>query len=177
MWPDCSPPIDRSRLSISSITYLSPTGQRISSMSLALSASSRPMLLMTVATTALPFSTPCERMCRAHNSSTASPSTIRPLGIDEDRAIAVAVEGNAHPQAPSRTSAASRSGCVDPQSRLMFRPSGVVADHRDVVTELGEEARSHRGGGAIGGIEPHPEPRRAGSGWETSVLRAPGTRR
>ena len=57
MWPDCSPPIDRSRLSISSMTYLSPTGQRISSMSLALSASSRPMLLMTVATTALPFST------------------------------------------------------------------------------------------------------------------------
>src|SRR6266852_3197218 len=32
MWPDCSPPSERSRLSISSITYLAPTAQRTSSI-------------------------------------------------------------------------------------------------------------------------------------------------
>ncbi len=47
-------------------------------MPLSRSAISRPMLLITVATMALPFSRPLACSCRAHISSTASPLTIRP---------------------------------------------------------------------------------------------------
>ena len=77
-WPDCSPPSERSRLIISSITYLSPTGQRTSAMPASRSAISRPMLLITVATTASPLRRPSALICLAHSSITASPSTTLP---------------------------------------------------------------------------------------------------
>ena len=45
--------------------------------------------------------------------------------VDEDRAVAVAVEGDAkRVTAPRRPVFASGSGAVEPQPRLMFRPSG-----------------------------------------------------
>ena len=60
-------------------------------------------------------------------SRMASPSTILPVVIDEQRAIAVAVERHAEPAPRSRPRPlASPSRCVDPQSRLMLRPSGVT---------------------------------------------------
>ena len=83
------------------------------------------MLLITVATMALPFSRPAAFQCRAHIRSTASPSTMRPCGVDENRPVAIAIERHAHPAAKLADRAReSCSGCVDPQSRLMFRPSG-----------------------------------------------------
>ena len=57
------------------------------------------MLLITVATIASPLSRPSRCSWRPHISSTASPSTIRPVVIDEDGAVAVAVERDAHPAA------------------------------------------------------------------------------
>ncbi len=78
MWPDCSPPRDSPRASISSITYLSPTGQRTIPMPVSASAIWRPMLLITVATMAFPFNRPSRCSCRAHMSSTASPLTMSP---------------------------------------------------------------------------------------------------
>ena len=84
-------------LSISSITYLSPTAAADQlDAERACSASSRPMLLITVATIASPFSRPSRCSWRPHISSTASPSTTLPAMVDEDRAIAVAVERDAH---------------------------------------------------------------------------------
>ena len=108
MWPDCSPPIERPRLIISSITYLSPTGQRTSSMPRSRSAISRPMLLITVATIALPFSRPCAFMWRRAHQHHRVAVDDAPGAIDEDRAIAVAVERHAHAVAAARARARAR---------------------------------------------------------------------
>ena len=49
--------------------------------------------------------------------------------VDEDRAIAVAVERDAERAAPvSTTSCASRSGCVEPQPQIDVAAVGVIAD-------------------------------------------------
>ena len=125
MWPDCSPPSERSRAIISSITYLSPTGHRTSSMPRSRSAISRPMLLITVATMALPRSRPVGlQVPGAHQHHRVAVDDAAAV-IDEDRAVAVAVERDAEPAAVARDHAArAGSGCVDPQPRLMLRPSG-----------------------------------------------------
>ena len=60
-----------------------------------------------------------------HSSITASPSTTRAAVVDEDRAIAVAVERHAHPVAAlAHERRPGAPGCVEPHSRLMLRPSG-----------------------------------------------------
>ena len=113
------------RCSISSITYLSPTEVRTSSMPLSRSASSRPMLLITVATSALPVETSLRLHLRERTS--AARHRRRRRGRSASTKIARSPSpSNATPsrQPFSRTVADSSSGCVDPQSRLMLRPSG-----------------------------------------------------
>ena len=124
--PDCSPPTASPRFCISSITYLSPTGARTSSMPRSRSASSSPMLLITVATMALPGRLPVWlQMVRGNQQHRVAIHDLA-VPIDEERAVAVAVEGDAESRLRSTTSLCSRSRCVDPQSRLMLRPSGVA---------------------------------------------------
>ena len=94
------------------------------------SASSRPMLLITVATIASPFSRPSRCSCRPHISSTASPSTIAPAVIDEDRAVAVAVERHAHAGSRARRpSRASSSGMRRAAVEVDVAAVGLIADH------------------------------------------------
>ena len=85
------------------------------------------MLLITVATTALlPKRAHRLHVPGAHQQHRVAIDNAA-LAIDEDRAIAVAVERDAHPAvALDERRAPDRSGCVDPQSRLMFRPSGAA---------------------------------------------------
>ena len=153
MWPDCSPPSDRSRRTISSITYLSPTGHRTISMPLSRSAISRPILLMTVATMALPFSRPLAFRCRAHISSTASPSTIRPPA--SAKIARSPSPSNATPmrQPCSRTARDRPSGCVEPQSRLMLRPSGAPLEDEQVEAQVLEELRRNGRRRPIGRVD------------------------
>ena len=73
---------------------------------------------------ASPFSRPSRcswrRAHQQHGVAVDDPAAV----IDENRAIAVAVERHAQPAAASTTVRPARSGCVDPQPRLMLRPSG-----------------------------------------------------
>ena len=160
MWPDCSPPSDRSRRTISSITYLSPTGQRTISMPLSRSAISRPMLLITVATMALPFSRPLAFRCRAHISSTASPSTMRPAA--SAKIARSPSPSNATPmrQPCSRTARDRPSGCVEPQSRLMLRPSGAPLSDEQIEAQVLEQPRRHGRRRAVRRVDRQPARRR-----------------
>ena len=146
MWPDCSPPSDRSRLSISSITYLSPTGHAHQlDAERRCSASSRPMLLITVATMASPLQPPFAlQLAAAHQQHRVAVDDVAAV-IDEDRAIAVAVERDAHARSRARRrSRASRSGWVEPQSRLMLRPSGSLPMTMTSKPRLAEQLAAPR---------------------------------
>ena len=120
------------RRSISSITYLSPTGQRTSSMP----ALAERQLESDVAhhrrDDGVAARRPVAFSCRAHISMHRVAVHDAARGVDEDRAVAVAVERDAHPAAALDDRRASVSGCVDPHSRLMLRPSGVAPITLDV---------------------------------------------
>ena len=143
MWPDCSPPSDRPRFSISSITYLSPTGaahqldarlaQRELEADVAHHGRDDRVALA---------AGPSRCSWRAHISSTASPSTIAAAVVDEDRAIAVAVERDAH------VAAALDDG---PREPLGMRRAAVevdVAAVRLVADDDGLEAEAANSRGA-----------------------------
>ena len=67
-WPDCSPPRAYPPWSISSRTHRSPTGVRTTVMPASRMATSRPTLLITVATTVRPGRRPSASMSRAHRA-------------------------------------------------------------------------------------------------------------
>jgi hypothetical protein len=126
------------------------------------------MLLITVAATAFPCSRPAAFICRLHIRSTASPSTIAPLA--STKIARSPSPSNATPRrAPAaRTARASDCGCVDPQSRLMFRPSG------DAPTSCTSKPSSENSLGATVVMAPlavsstiRIRPRRWGSGSES----------
>ena len=126
--------------SISSITYLSPTGhadhldaavaQRDLEADVAHDGRDDGVALQPAAGLHVP----------AHISSTASPSTIAPVRIDEDRAIAVAVEGDAHPAALRRAPARQRLGMRRAAVEVDVAAVGLVAEHVDVEAEVAETA-------------------------------------
>ena len=124
--PDCSPPRRSRPRSISSITYLSPTRRANQADAARLEAPvSRPMLLITVATTVSPASRPCadtpapasaarrRRRRRARGRSTKIARSPSPSNATPSRQL---LGDDGAPRAPA--------GCVDPQSRLILRPSG-----------------------------------------------------
>ena len=129
MWPDCSPPSDSPRASISSITYLSPTAQRTRSM---------PRVAQRELETDVahhgrddrvalqpPFALQLARAHQQHRVAVDDPAAM----IDEDRAIAVAVERDAHLAAALDDRPRERARDASTRSRrLMLRPSGSVAD-------------------------------------------------
>ena len=53
------------------------------------------------------------------------------------------------------------SGAVDPQPRLMLRPSGVDADAAHVETHLAKQTRRHRGRRAVRAVDGDAHPLRA----------------
>ena len=122
--PDCSPPSTAPCATIASRTWRSPTGQRCTATPAARRPISSPTLLITVATTALPGSLPQSFRKRAQMNNIASPSTTSPWW--STRITRSPSPSNASPmrQSWSVTARCRPSGCVDPQSRLMFRPSG-----------------------------------------------------
>ena len=151
--PDCSPPSARPRRCISSITYLSPTGQRTMAMPRSRSAISRPMLLITVATIASPGRRPSRFSWSAAISSTASPSTTRPRwSTNSARSPS---PSNATPiRAPvSTTRCCSGWRCVDPQSRLMLRPSGSTPSASTWKPSDRKNAGRDQRGRAVGAVE------------------------
>ena len=85
--------------------------------------------------------------------------------IDEDRAIAVAVERHAQPVARRDTTASTRrSGCVEPQSRLMLRPSGSQPSHVTSNPSSPNSARRHGRRRAVGAVDRRCGPARAAEG-------------
>ena len=124
------------------------------------SAISSPMLLITVATTALPFSRPSALRPLAHISITASPSTIAP---DASTKMARSPSpSNAMPisKPPPTTTSARPSGWVEPQLQVDVAPVGLDAEERRVESEVLEDLRRHRRGRAVGAVhrDPHAAP-------------------
>ena len=155
MCPDCSPPSDRSRLSISSITYLSPTGQRTRSMPRSrerdLEADvahhgrdDRVALQPSFAPAAAARTSAC----------TASPSTMRPRSSTK-----IARSPSPSNATPSRQPAARRPcarAARDASSRsrrLMLRPSGASPMTVTSKPELAEEPRRHGRRRAVGAVD------------------------
>ena len=111
-------------------------------------ANSRPMLLITVATTASPGSLPSCLRCSAAISSTASPSTTVPAA-STNKARSPSPSNAMPRRAPLVTTARARPArCVEPQSRLMLRPSG--------ETPIGRTSKpsADRNAGAMAAVAP-----------------------
>ena len=84
------------------------------------------MLLITVATTALPRRRPSAFICLAHISMHVVAVQDPAAGVDENRAIAVAVEGDAEP-VPACCHRLRQLVRMRRAARLlMFRPSGAA---------------------------------------------------
>ena len=119
---------------ITSATCLSPTGVRtMLDAGLLAGRVSRPMLLITVATTVLPRSSPWRFMCSAQSSMIASPSTTLPRwSTSRQRSPS---PSNAMPRRWPPCLHGLRSGCRGASSRsprLMLRPSGSACITVDV---------------------------------------------
>ena len=121
------------------------------------SASSSPMLLITVATMAWPFNRPSRCSWRAHISSTASPLTIAAAMIDEDRAVAVAVERDAGSAPALDDEPRERLGMRRPAAQVDVAAVRLVADDDRVEPEALEQRLRHRRRRAVGAVD-----RRAG---------------
>ena len=118
-----------------------------------------------------PCSRPSAFSCRAHISMTASPSTIVPALVDEDGAVAVAVEGDAEPVAARRRRAAtSRSRMRRPAREVDVPAVGRVADDVTSKPELAEQPRRDGGRGAVGAID--GDARRRGSARRPAAIAA-----
>ena len=96
MWPDCSPPSDRPRFSISSITYLSPTGQRTRSMPSGFERELETDVAHHGRDDRVALQPPFAlQLAAAHQQHRVAVDDAAAM-VDEDRAIAVAVERDAH---------------------------------------------------------------------------------
>ena len=144
MWPDCSPPMEMPRLIISSITYLSPTGQRTSSM---------PGLAERDLEADVAHHGRDERVAgeaplrlhvpRAHQHDGVAVDDA-PGVIDEDGAIAVAVERHAHPVAAVAHQRAQALGMRRAAIQVDVAAVRLVADDRDVEAQFPEQPRRDR---------------------------------
>ena len=115
---------------------------------------------MTVATTVLPAQPALGlHLPRAHQHHAVAVDHPAVL-VGEDRAVAVAVERHAGNRRPrSTTRAAIASGCVEPQPRLMLRPSGDAPISVDVEAERREDPGRHAGRRAVGAVDDQRAPR------------------
>ena len=96
MWPDCSPPSDSPRFSISSITYLSPTDVRTRSIPSGLQRELEPDVAHHRRDDGVALQPPLAlQLPAAHQQHRVAVDDLAAM-VDEDRAIAVAVERHAH---------------------------------------------------------------------------------
>ena len=97
-----------------------------------------------------------------HISSTASPSTIAAAVIDEDRAVAVAVERHAHLAAAldDRRAPAARDASIRSR-RLMLRPSGWLPMTTVSKPRLANSSGATRRRRAVGAVDGELEAARA----------------
>ena len=110
------------------MTYLSPTGQRTRLMPDSRQAISRPMLLITVATDGVSAQPAFAlQLARTHQQHGIAVDDVAAM-VDENRPIAVAVEGHAHVAAAldDRPRQKLRDASIR-NRRLMLRPSGWFA--------------------------------------------------
>ena len=121
------------------------------------------MLLITVATSASPFSRPCDFMCRAHMSMHRVAVDDPSLVIDEDRAVAVAVERHAHAVAAVADERAQALGMSRAAIEVDVAAVRLVADDGDVEPQLAEQPRRHRRRRAVGRVDGDLERRGRGS--------------
>ena len=82
------------------------------------------MLLITVATTVSEGSRPARFLSMAHMANTSSPSSNSPRSSMKSARSASPSRHTARFAPCSRNAARALSGCREPQSRLMFIPSG-----------------------------------------------------
>ena len=119
------------------------------------SAISRPMLLITVATTAWPGQPPAFlQIDRRHQQHGVAVDDLAAC----DRRTARGRRRRRTRRRAARSDADHRSRdspsrCVDPQSRLMLRPFGRDADRLDVEAERPEQRRRDRRRRAIGAVD------------------------
>ena len=153
MWPDCSPP----RLMPSRACARRHSGRRpgcgaASARALPRKRSS-PRLDITVATMPPPRSRPLAAQDRAISARIWSPSISSPFSSAISSRSAS--PSSAMPRcAPCSTTWAQRySGTVEPQPRLMLKPSGDDADRDHLGAQLPQHRRRHAVGGAVGAID------------------------
>ena len=151
--PDFSPPSIAPRRLISSETYRSPTPARASSMPAVSSASSRPILLITVPTTAFPGRSPLRARWRPQSAITWSPSTRLPLRVGEDRAVGVAVEREADHGVRTGHQLAYPVGVESPAVAVDVRAVRLSVDDRDSRSEFGEEMRGDVGRRSVRAVD------------------------
>ena len=97
-------------------------------------------------------------MCRPHINSTASPSTIAPISVDEDGAVAVAVEGDADAALPFDHRARQTLGMGRSAIEVDVPAIRCGAQQLDIEAQLAEQARRDRGRRAVGGVDGDAHP-------------------
>jgi hypothetical protein len=97
MWPDCSPPSERPRDSISSITYLSPTGAAHQLDAALAQRHLEADVAHHRGDDGVARQPPLACICLAHSEHHGVAVHDAAAMIDEDGAVAVAVEGDAEP--------------------------------------------------------------------------------
>ena len=170
MWPDCSPPSDRSRAEHLLHHVLVADRRSGRDRCRARAAPARARCCSSPSRrSALPLSRPSRcSWRRAHQQHRVAVDDAAPM-IDENRAVAVAVERDAMPDIRVRRPVrASTSGCVDPQSQVDVAAIRLVADDDGVEPEAREQRARHRRRRAVGAIDCQPDsPRRVRAPPET----------
>ena len=119
----------------------------------ACSASSSPMLLITVATIALALQPPFGLQLPAAHQQHGVAVDDLPAVIDEDRAIAVAVERHAHLAAALDHRPRQQLGMRRPALQVDVAAVGLIADHLDVEAHAAEQRRRHRRRRAVRAVD------------------------
>ncbi len=175
-WPDCSPPSAAPRRTISSSTYLSPTGVRTMRMPSASNAFSRPRLDMTVATTMFPGRRPAALSARPAASSTASPFTTLPA--DETKMARSASPSKATPKAAPCATTACLQGLQVERAAVEIDVAAVgrAADGNHLGAQPAEQLRRQAVRSAIAAIDGDlhaVQAQRGNAEQEIEILAAP----
>ena len=154
--PLCSPPSSRPRSAIAASTCWSPTGTSTTSMPCACHAATEPE----VGHHGDDHGVAGEHLALVPVDGGDGDDLVAvdepALGIDGERAVGVAVEGDADVGARgARRPPAAACGWVEPQPSLMFVPSGSAWSTSTRGAEAAQHPRGDARGGAVGGVDHH----------------------
>ena len=154
-WPDCSPPSDSAcGEHLAPCTYLSPTGRADESDALVAKRHLEPDVAHHRRDDRVAARRPRRFMRCAHSQQDGVAVDDASALVDEDRAIAVAVERDAESDPPlDDARAQSRRDAVDPQPRLMLRPSGSRRSRPALEPSSRNRRRRDRGRRAVGAVD------------------------